>query len=513
MFGIDKQVKQRINNLESHLKNESPILVDTVKCFRQLDKIAYKTGLLNKDQTYTTQIPWWPLISILGTFSAGKSTFINHYLGVKLQETGTQAVDDKFTVICYTAEDEPRVLPGIALESDPRFPFYHIAEEIDRVSAAEGGRVNSYLQMKTCNSEKLRGNIFIDSPGFDADEQRTATLKITDYMIDLSDLVLVFFDARHPEPGAMRDTLKHLVGDKINKNNADKFLYILNQIDASAREDNPEDVVASWQRALATEGLTAGKFYTIYNPDAAVTIEDDTLRERFEKKRDEDLAEIHKRIEEVDVIRLYRIIGALDKTVREIEMEQIPLLDKTIHQWMKGTLIRDAILSGSIAVLILALFIVDNPLSAMLADLSGWVTADQTGMITALIVFLGLFTAIHFWSRKLSCRSQLKKLKKSHIVDSVKLPVINAFKKNARFIHSIFRPNPVGWNFFTRRRLKNLMAEADSFIQSLNDKYARPSGEAVATETKEDQAEMGNEIIGDETVIEDLEENRDKQTV
>lgn len=58
---------------------------------------------------------------------------------------------------------------------------------------------------------KLKGRILIDSPGFDADEQRKATLRITDHIIELSDLVLVFFDARHPEPGAMQDTLEHLI--------------------------------------------------------------------------------------------------------------------------------------------------------------------------------------------------------------------------------------------------------------------------------------------------------------
>jgi hypothetical protein len=77
-------------------------------------------------------------------------------------------------------------------------------------------------------------------------------------MMDLSDLVLVFFDARHPEPGAMRDTLKHLVKDTIHRADSGKFLYILNQLDTAANEDNPEDVVAAWQRAMGEAGLTSG---------------------------------------------------------------------------------------------------------------------------------------------------------------------------------------------------------------------------------------------------------------
>ena len=77
--------------------------------------------------------------------------------------------------------------------------------------------MDAYLQLKTSASEQLRGRIMIDSPGFDADSQRNATLRLTSHIIDLSDLVLVFFDARHPEPGAMRDTLAHLVGQTIKR--------------------------------------------------------------------------------------------------------------------------------------------------------------------------------------------------------------------------------------------------------------------------------------------------------
>ena len=59
---------------------------------------------------------------------------------------------------------------GVALDADPRFPFYRISHEIEEVSEGEGRRIDAYLQLKTCPSERLRGKILIDSPGFDADE-------------------------------------------------------------------------------------------------------------------------------------------------------------------------------------------------------------------------------------------------------------------------------------------------------------------------------------------------------
>ena len=491
MFGADSQVKQRLRQLESHLFNESPLLVSAVKEFKKLDKIAYRMGLLDTDQSYATQIPWWPLISVLGTFSAGKSTFINHYLGYKLQETGTQAVDDKFTVICYSAEQQERVLPGISLEADPRFPFYHMADEIERVSPGAGDRVNAYLQMKTCPSDILKGNIFIDSPGFDADDQRTATLKITDYIIDLSDLVLVFFDARHPEPGAMRDTLKHLVAGKIFEKNADKFVYVLNQMDSTVREDNPGDIVASWQRALAGEGLTAGKFFAIYNPDAAVVIEDEAVRKRYETKRDHDLNEIHDRIQQIHVDRLYRIIGALDKTAREIQHEKLPKLQTLLRDWRKSTLIRDGITLTVLVAFVEGLMISNGFINNMLSEFAAWVTSNRTGQFTGASIAVLSVYIVHLISRKFAAMHQIKKLLKSNNSDEFKSSLKRAFKKNTSVFHSIFRPQPVGWGYFSRKALKNIVSQADQYIQKLNDKYAKPSGdETKAIEDKSDTSDF-----------------------
>ena len=195
----------------------------------------------------------------------------------------------------------------------------------------------------------MRGKIVIDSPGFDADEQRTATLKITDHIVDLSDLVLVFFDARHPEPGAMQDTLEHLVASTVRRPDANKFLYILNQIDNAAREDNPEEVFGAWQRALAQKGLTAGRFFSIYDLEAAIPIENPTLRERFESRRAADMDAILERIDQVEVERAYRIIGVLEQTARAIEEQVVPTLREARRRWKRRVLWLDGIVFGAIA--------------------------------------------------------------------------------------------------------------------------------------------------------------------
>jgi hypothetical protein len=144
----DGRLTDRLTSLKDHLQQENPLLVDAVGSFRKLDKVCRGLGLLAGDQSTISQIAWWPLISILGPFSAGKSTFINNYLDYPVQQTGSHAVDDKFTVICYNAAGECRVLPGTALNADLRFPFYKMSEELEKVEPGEGGRIDSYIRSR-----------------------------------------------------------------------------------------------------------------------------------------------------------------------------------------------------------------------------------------------------------------------------------------------------------------------------------------------------------------------------
>lgn len=472
-------IEHRLKSLEGHLAQENPVLLHAVQSFRSLDEAAYSLGLLQKDQSFATQIPWWPLVSVLGTFSSGKSTFINDYLEHKLQRTGNQAVDDRFTVICYSRDEHPHVLPGVALDADPRFPFYQISKDIEQVAKGEGDRIDAYLQLKTCASDRLKGKILIDSPGFDADAQRTSTLRITDHMMDLSDLVLVFFDARHPEPGAMRDTLDHLVSATIKRPDSGKFLYILNQLDTTAREDNPEDVVAAWQRALGERGLTAGRFYTVYSPAAAVPIADEARRRRFESKRDADLSEIHQRIRQVEVERAYRIIGVLEKTARDIGEKTVPLLTRALGFWRRRVIVGDAIVFGILLALLLGL-------SLQLGWWQGlsfqppWAGATVgpigVGLVLAALAALAAL-GVHLFIRGLAAQSLIPWLRGEAAALKLRGDVVSAFRKSTRGWRSIWQGNPAGWGARTRHRLASVVEDTDTYVQTLNDRFTNPSGD------------------------------------
>ncbi|HEU4619162.1 MAG TPA: dynamin family protein [Gammaproteobacteria bacterium] len=479
-------LREHLNKLTAHLEQENPDLVEVVRSFRRLDRVAYKLGLLDANESYAAKVTWWPLISVLGTFSSGKSTFINNLLGQSLQATGSQAVDDKFTVICYGRSERPQVLPALALDGDPRFPFYNFSREIDEVTQGEGKRLDSYLQLKTCNSPQLRGKIFIDSPGFDADAQRTETLKITNHIIDLSDLVLVFFDARHPEPGAMRDTLEYLVTGTMRRPDFNKFVHILNQIDNAAREDNPEEVFAAWQRALANAGLTAGRFYRIYDPKSAIKIEDPNMRARFEAKRDADMEEIVERIRRLEVERAYRVVGILDQTAARIREEFVPRIRAANRVW-RARVWRHT----GLVFLLVVLAALGTSIGLGYWQGLRFVPPWQAGGLGQQVAFWAvvaavvlLFIQVHRLIRRWATRSISADIMRDEALGTHAEEVDKAFRKNVRsWWRPYFIEKPRGWGRGARKRIDAILAEADRAIQTLNDRYANPAGPEPGTES------------------------------
>jgi hypothetical protein len=499
----DSQIRQRLANLKERLKQENPVLSQVVDSFQELDYISRRLG-----QSHATLTSWWPLISILGIYSSGKSTFINHYLQYRLQATGNQAVDDKFTVISYTDDDQVRVLPGLALDADPRFPFYKISQAIEDVAEGEGQRIDSYLQLKTCPNERLRGKIIIDSPGFDADAQRTSTLRITDHIIDLSDLVLVFFDARHPESGSMHDTLEHLVNRTKDRRDSNKFLFVLNQIDATAFEDNTEEVFASWQRALAQYGLTAGCCFAIYVPEVALPIQDESVRVRFENKRDSNIEQIFNRIERVGEERAYRIVGMLEETAHLLENNIIPRIQQFISGWRHKIIWLDGIIIGAV----LAVFLVATIWGgywqgiklqlSFLNNLPGG-NYSRLGLLALLVL---LFGYVHFSIRRLTADYVSRKLLADVKDPDLQANYTRAFKKNSRWYRSLLKRKPAGWGRRAQRRLAKVLEDTNTYIQKLNDMYTNPSGNGEAHQ------ETGP-LAAEQTPATDISGNPDEETL
>jgi hypothetical protein len=284
----------------------------------------------------------------------------------------------------------------------------------------------------------------------------------------MSDLVLIFFDARHPEPGAMRDTLEHLVGTTIGHKDANKVLYILNQIDTTAKEDNLEDVISSWQRALAKEGLVSGNFYSIYNESAAISIDDEAMKKRLKSKKDVDLERIIERMDKVSIERAYRIIKALDDFSKEMKEEKLPLLQEILQEWGRKVLWTD------LAVFVL-LLIVTGVLQFQfnISELiSSSLSRIVAGSIFALIMLLVHLKARSFFAHKIS--------KKWREKDS---SISKAILHNTKWWRTIFGFGR-NWHKNTKDKLDVLMAEGKQAIQKLNDQFVSSVSKNSNNETE-----------------------------
>ncbi|APZ43190.1 dynamin family protein [Acidihalobacter ferrooxydans] len=475
--------KTRLEQLKQRLAQEHPELGGLVEQYAELDRIARRTGLFGAGQSHAWSIAWWPVVPVLGTFSSGKSTFINGLLGKAVQRTGNQAVDDHFTVLAYAGGGREQRLPGIALDADPRLPFYGVSE---RILELEGGRrgeaspVNSYLQMQTVANPLLKHLLLVDSPGFDADQSRATVLRLTDHIIELADLVLVFFDARHPEPGAMQETLEHLVSGVRERHDADKFLFVLNQIDVTAAEDNLDEVVAAWQRALVQHGMGGHRFFCLYSEEAARLPDDPAMHRRYTARRERDLSEITQRLELLGTERSYRLIAHLDELTRRMENEVVPVLQRARRRWTRGVITGDVLIYAALiaAVYFSGLLTPDLAAGGLRVAWFGVINAHSPAHVLGIaagvlvVVVLGVHYGLRRWLADLMAR-------RVPVEGEQGYRLRQAFLRSTRFWRGMAASPVAGWGKGMQRRLTTIRENCSILVRTLNDLHTRPGAGAA----------------------------------
>jgi GTPase SAR1 family protein len=97
-----------------------------------------------------------PLVLVLGNHSSGKSTFINHLLGRKIQESGVAPTDDGFTILARGVKDIDQ--DGPALVGDKDLGFGGLRQF--------GTNFINHLKLKLRTDLRIDGIAVIDSPGF-----------------------------------------------------------------------------------------------------------------------------------------------------------------------------------------------------------------------------------------------------------------------------------------------------------------------------------------------------------
>uniref|UniRef100_M4BH41 Dynamin N-terminal domain-containing protein n=1 Tax=Hyaloperonospora arabidopsidis (strain Emoy2) TaxID=559515 RepID=M4BH41_HYAAE len=172
-----------------------------------------------------------PMVLVLGNHSSGKSTFINHMLGQRVQKTGRAPTDCTFTVLAGGNREER--LDGAALVRHAQYGF----GDVERLF---GRDFVSQVELKVVAGSPLLdegGLMIVDSPGMidppgtsldRTDKDRGYDFKqVVQWFADRADVVLVMFDP--DKPGTTFETLDVLT--KSLQGMSSKVLLILNKVD------------------------------------------------------------------------------------------------------------------------------------------------------------------------------------------------------------------------------------------------------------------------------------------
>lgn len=199
----------------------------------QLTPVATHYGY--SDVPLETNIKWRPQVLVLGSYSSGKSTLINDFLGAKIQGTGQAPTDDSFTVITYDKNQPPdtpvhvtETRDGKFLLNDSEYPFESLKKH--------GQRFSSHFRLKKVNSPFLKNLAIIDTPGMlDSITERDRGYNYQEVIGDLAqiaDLVLVLFDPH--KAGTVREIHTSLRETLPTRTFEDRVLFVLNRIDECA---------------------------------------------------------------------------------------------------------------------------------------------------------------------------------------------------------------------------------------------------------------------------------------
>lgn len=432
----DKTVSKHLVNLEKQFAATDPVLQKAVKVFQELDELEFEMALIDPEETTARRSSWWPLISTLGGYSPAKSEFLNRFLGVTLHTTR-----HKFTVLQYTPQTTSATLPGTALDADHRLPFYQISRDIEQTSPGEGSKVNSYLELVTVNSNKIKNKLIIDTPALNPAAENAVNALLRQHVTAISDLVLVFTDLFETDPEFNRDAIASI----LKYQDTNKFLFVIDHSELNLDPDKSREIIASWQRRLTEFGIFTGHYVVL--------------------SQNSDNAEIEQRVNNLNNDRSYRVLETLENSIRAVDDVVMEEVESAITLWKERCNATTLIILSFIIMLILFAEIAVGILDLFFDPIIGPL------IIVALIAFL---TPIHMIVSRVHAKFIINQLHKRQKRLNLSEDLSGLFEKSLSFWRVLLPiTQPVGKTKKNRKKLNNLLEQTKDLVQALNDQYSR----------------------------------------
>jgi hypothetical protein len=436
----EKTISKHLINLDNQFSTSSPILQQASKTYHHLDQLEYDLGLINHDDTAAIKTSWWPIVSLVGGFSTAKSEFANRYLGTNIHSS-----HHKFTVHQFTPQENPATLPGTALDADHRLPFYQISHKIEEMAAGEGSKVNAYLELKTVNSDRLKGKLFIDTPVLNAALETPVAPKLTQHVLGLSDLILVFTDLFEAPPELVKDTIQEI----ITQQDTNKFLYVIDHSEITIEDSKKEDIIHLWEQKLATLGIHTGQFIL--------------LSDESQSDSDTALTEIDQRLANIENDRSYRVINSLEKSIQDIHQVYFPEVESSLTTWNDRVNMSTLIILGFIVTLLVAAEISFGIVDLFFDPIIGPIL---------LLIIVAIVLPLHLIMARVHAKFIMNKLQERQKALNLSENLTGLFAKSLSFWRMILPINePVGKNKQTRKQCDELIEQTKDIVQSLNDQF------------------------------------------
>ncbi len=443
MSTTEKSVSSSLQHVEIQLADKNPALLQAFRLYHELDQVAYDLGLINMDDSLANKTSWSPVITLIGDPTSGKNDFINRYLGTAIPVLDTHSSSAQFTVLIHREGETPMTLPGTAVDGDPRFPFFHISERLEKIEKGDSRHINNYLDLKTNSSQNLKNKTIILAPGFSPNLKHEGVALLREHAIALSDLVFIFFDASQPNLEEYRTALIPFLKTTAKSHNPSKFVYVINQPPGDTSPIN----LTNWQHQLNHLGLHTGQFFALHQNTQAT-----------------DQLTIEQKLTNIDVDSAYRILNTLEQHINEFDSVVIREVKKAIVLWKDRTHFTIILILSLIALTLVA------------GEIQMGLVAVLLDPFIASIFFFMLFVIlipVHIYSSKVHAKFISKKLaeRQAELGLIENLPAL--FNKGVTLWRILFAiMEPVGWTKDVQETLSMIKTRAQGLVQSLNNSFS-----------------------------------------
>eukprot|EP00512_Aurantiochytrium_limacinum_P012957 CAMPEP_0171580092 /NCGR_PEP_ID=MMETSP0961-20121227/8849_1 /TAXON_ID=87120 /ORGANISM="Aurantiochytrium limacinum, Strain ATCCMYA-1381" /LENGTH=538 /DNA_ID=CAMNT_0012136737 /DNA_START=39 /DNA_END=1655 /DNA_ORIENTATION=- len=210
-----------------------------------------------------------PFVFLLGNHSSGKSSFINHVLERRVQNTGVAPTDDGFTIIVPGREDMDQ--DGPTLVGSPDMGFAGLR--------TFGPNLIHHTHLKIRSDLRIDDLMLVDSPGMIDSAVDSVSYSSPDkirsdrgydfegttrWFAERADVILLFFDP--DKPGTTGETLSVLTNSLAGMDH--KLHIVLNKVDQFKKIHDFARAYGSlcWNLSKVIPRKDLPRIYTMYTP-------------------------------------------------------------------------------------------------------------------------------------------------------------------------------------------------------------------------------------------------------